>query len=932
MASSSASLEMQDTTSDGGSPLSSNSVYETKYQKSLRHYLTREALPKESNYRNLKSIVDASLQPRPTLDDLQRNTIPRHPATPHGAEEALDKEPTGKVKLGWMKGVLMPCMLNIWGVMLFLRISWVVGQAGLSLTLIIVCSANLVTFITALSMSAVATNGLIQGGGVYYMISRSLGPEFGGSIGLMFTLANSIAVSTYIIGFVNSLQDLLILDWVTRVQIGLLFLLIGSQVDFVIGAFVGPLDDTERAQGFVGLSGELFSRNFYNDFRYAEGSDQNLFSVFAVFFPAVTGIVAGANLSGDLKDPCGAIPKGTLLAIGITFLTYIGYPFLLAATVVRDASGNVTEFLDYIVNDTEFIDGEKSILDAPSFTGETCSNLGPAAVHPLNLTRCAYGLHNNFQVMELVSVWGPLIYAGCFAATLSSAVASLVGAPRVLQALAKDRLYPGIHTFSCGYGPSNDPVNGYILVFIIALGCIMIGELNAVSTLLSNFFLASYSLINFSCFHASLIKSPGWRPAFKVYVNWGSSAQAATYSTALKNTLELQTVEDHIKNFRPQILVLSGPPSTRPSLVDFGNVITKNISLLLCGHVGQNIDWKKRHSLMTRGTAWLLKYKIRGFFSVVEAKDLETGAVNFFQLSGLGKLRPNMALLGFKSDWKTCDKDEVISYFNTLHSASATLVLQVQYGHESETSSPPATPDIDRAQNVSGLDGARDRGAKKRKGSMTAAYVGKGGTKLTKSALNNITLFQRKQRKGTIDVWWLYDDGGLTLLIPYIVNTRSKWSSCKMRIFTLANRRDELDMEQRSMASLLSKFRIDYSDVIVIPDAMKKASEAAKADFEALIEKFKTDGDVGDGMTLTETELMSQREKTNRHIRLRELLVENSIILFKAKKYEKRTLPMPRKGQVSASLYMAWLDYMTKGMPPFLFVRGNQQSVLTYYS
>ncbi|KAA0196281.1 hypothetical protein HAZT_HAZT010894 [Hyalella azteca] len=182
--------------------------------------------------------------------------------------------------------------------------------------------------------------------------------------------------------------------------------------------------------------------------------------------------------------------------------------------------------------------------------------------------------------------------------------------------------------------------------------------------------------------------------------------------------------------------------------------------------------------------------------------------------------------------------------------------------------------------------------------------------------------------QGTIDVWWLYDDGGLTLLLPYILTTRSNWSNCKLRIFALANRRDELDMEQRSMANLLSKFRIDYGDVIVIPDAMRKAKDSSKADFEALIEKFKTSDNTGDGVTLTETELLSQREKTNRHIRLREMLLENSmdanLIVM--------TLPMPRKGHVSASLYMAWLDYITKGMPPFLFVRGNQQSVLTFYS
>ncbi|EEB11531.1 conserved hypothetical protein [Pediculus humanus corporis] len=106
------------------------------------------------------------------------------------------------------------------------------------------------------------------------------------------------------------------------------------------------------------------------------------------------------------------------------------------------------------------------------------------------------------------------------------------------------------------------------------------------------------------------------------------------------------------------------------------------------------------------------------------------------------------------------------------------------------------------------------------------------GTELPKDILNNLTLFQRKQKKGNIDVWWLYDDGGLTLLLPYIISTRSNWSNCKLRVFALANKKDELEFEQRSMASLLAKFRIDYSDLTVIPDVTKKPQEKTVAFFE----------------------------------------------------------------------------------------------------
>lgn len=163
---------------------------------------------------------------------------------------------------------------------------------------------------------------------------------------------------------------------------------------------------------------------------------------------------------------------------------------LAGATVAREATGNV---LDTLNGSTAFLD---------------CS-----------AGNCNYGLLNSFQVVELVSAFGPLIYAGCFAATLSSALASLVSAPKVFQALCKDKLYPKIEWFARGYGKNNEPVRGYILTFFIAIAFILIGELNLIAPLISNFFLAAYALINFSTFHASLAKPLGWRPTFKVYMN-----------------------------------------------------------------------------------------------------------------------------------------------------------------------------------------------------------------------------------------------------------------------------------------------------------------------------------------------------------------------------------------------------------------------------
>lgn len=185
----------------------------------------------------------------------------------------------------------------------------------------------------------------------------------------------------------------------------------------------------------------LIRANFHPDFRVdpTSGQQHNFITIFAIFFPAATGILAGANISGDLKDPQISIPKGTLVAVAITTASYLGMAFMTACVVARDASGDLAELADW------------SFLN--------CADRD-----------CSFGLHNSFQVIELVSIYGPIIYAGCFAATLSSALTSLVSAPKVFQALCNDEIYPKIKWFGKGFGKNNDPWRGYVLTFFIAVG------------------------------------------------------------------------------------------------------------------------------------------------------------------------------------------------------------------------------------------------------------------------------------------------------------------------------------------------------------------------------------------------------------------------------------------------------------------------------
>lgn len=277
---------------------------------------------------------------------------------------------------------------------------------------------------------------------------------------------------------------------------------------------------------------------------------------------------------------------------------------------------------------------------------------------------------------------------------MSSAIASLVGAPRVFQAVARDKLFPGISKFAIGIGKGKDPLYGYVLIFFVAIVCILIGKLDVIAGLLSNFFVASYGMMNFAVFHASYTNTPGWRPGFKYYnkwlslfgtvlcvavmflmeyttaiatffiisalymwikirkpdANWGSSTQSRAFVTAVQSVQTLSTVKDHIKNYRPKILVVSGNPAFRPSLVDFSNLVTKKISLLSCLNVikdNQRLSRKNREALKAEGENWLDMNGVKAFYGVTSSKSLSEGTRTALELFGLGKLSPNMILMGF---------------------------------------------------------------------------------------------------------------------------------------------------------------------------------------------------------------------------------------------------------------------------------------------
>uniref|UniRef100_A0A665T1Z0 Solute carrier family 12 member 1 n=1 Tax=Echeneis naucrates TaxID=173247 RepID=A0A665T1Z0_ECHNA len=836
----------------------------------------------------------------------------------------------GGVKFGWIRGVLVRCMLNIWGVMLFIRLSWVFGQAGWGLGIVVILLSCVVTVITGLSMSAICTNGVVRGGGAYYLISRSLGPEFGGSIGLIFAFANAVAVAMYVVGFAETVVDLLKdnallmvdelndirivgcitvvlllgisvagMEWEAKAQIILLIILLVAIVNVFVGTFI-PATNDKKAKGFFNYNTKIFLENFAPDFRKGE----SFFSVFAIFFPAATGILAGANISGDLRDAQKAIPKGTLLAILITGVTYLAVALCVSATVLRDATGNL--------NDTVALgtlcDGSSAIACELGYNFSSCA-----------VEKCNFGLMNNFQVMTMVSGFGPLIIAGTFSATLSSALASLVSAPKVFQALCKDNIYKALHFFAKGHGKNNEPIRGYVLTFVISVAFILIGDLNAIAPIISNFFLASYALINFSCFHASYAKSPGWRPGYKYYNMWLSLFGALLCCVVMFVINWWAALLTYAIEFLLYIYVTVKKPSEFFSACLHAWKYVRNAPLHIC-----ECSQQRFVSDCRRGSCQELQVNVcnaspKQYGTAYRITSRHCNRLPFLsQASGLGRLKPNTLMMGFKKDWRTAGTESVQSYVGILHDAFdyeyGTVILRMNQGLD-------VSHFVEAEVSVCG---------------PPPEHVAKMNERLLEASAQ----FKKKQPKGTIDVWWLFDDGGLTLLLPYILTTRKKWKNSKLRIF-IAGLPGRGELDKMEMKSLLKKFRIDCTDITVIDDIHLRPTSDSLQELEEMIEPFRLHEGVKDtaeaealkgewSWKITDEELNTFEEKVKTHlqVRLNELLQKNS----KSANLIIVSMPIARKESVSDYLYMAWLDILTKDLPPTLLIRGNHKSVLTFYS
>ena len=663
----------------------------------------------------------------------------------------------GGHKFGAFGGVFTPSVLTILGVILFLRYAHVVGNAGLWGALYILLAAKMISLITGLSLSSISTNMQVKGGGAYFMISRSLGVEFGGVIAIFFYIAQAIAVTLYVVGFTeaifsafpgislsfqavafitNAIVFILVYvgaGWTIKIQYGILAILMISILSFVIGALKNA-------------SPELLQMNLKPAF--TEGN--NYFTIFALFFPAVTGIMAGVNMSGDLKEPRKAIPRGTLFAIGFTAVIYVGVAVLLAMS-----------------NSREMLLGDGFVMKDTAWSGT-------------------------------------LIYAGVFAATLSSALGSMMGAPRILQAFAKDNIISGVSFFKRGSGPSNEPRRAIILTFVISSLGILAGDLNTIAPIITMFFLITYGTVNLACFFEIISNNPSFRPVFKIWhwsipllgaigcfavmflisplwaliaiilvsamyvyilrreimVSWGDMTSGLAFQRARKSLLKLEQEKYHPKNWRPSILTLSGGAWNRSNLAHYACLFSADRGIVSLAQImtGELEDrFVRRDEAEKLMRKFIIKEKLPAFPVVVVDENFTAGLKALLQVHGIGGLKPNTMLVGWTQD---PDNIGVFSMILDLAKNMHRSVVVVRSEQEQDNWEVPS---------------------------------------------------------GAINIWWNDSTNGpLSLLLGFLVKQDREWRSKPLRILRTVAPKADVDNLKNEIYEMLTLSRIE-AEIVVLP-------------------------------------------------------------------------------------------------------------------
>jgi amino acid transporter len=654
-------------------------------------------------------------------------------------------------RFGTFGGVFTPSILTILGVVMYMRLGWATGQAGLGGMLTIVAVAHLISLSTGLSIASIATNRTVGAGGAYFMISRALGAPAGAAIGIPLFFAQALSVTFYIVGFTESLFQLMppfIHEWVpqwavsTAINVGLTALSLKSAELAIKAQYV--------VMGAIVLSLVAFftgqSSDFPREIEWFNSGGEDFSSVFAVFFPAVTGIMAGVGMSGDLKDPRRSIPRGTLAAIFIGWIIYSAFPVWLALNASN-------EFL---------VDNLDSV----------------------------------FQVSSVSA----LIYVGVWGATLSSALGSILTAPRTLQAVAMDGLLPRF--LGRGSGPDNEPRLGLLISAALAQTGIMLGSLDAIAPVLTMFFLATYGFTNLACGLQKWAASPSFRPSFRVpagisllgglacfyvmsiidlramvaalvicgliYAVQQRRALGTTYGDArhgiwaalVRSSLQrLRRVEWHPLNWRPNLVIMGGNPNKRPHLLKLGNVIVQDRGIVTFFHLLRGTVWdsnQARKDLFNSFEEQIADRFPNVFYRVDIVDDVYQGTVQVAQSYGVGSFEANSVMLGWT--------------------------------HKSE-------------RNDAYVQMLRDL------------------TMLDKSLL--LVKWHPVKRFGQrrlIHIWWggLQGNGGLMLLLAFLITANYRWRNARVEVLTVVETDEERRAAEQNLKQMLQAARLDAKGRVVL--------------------------------------------------------------------------------------------------------------------
>lgn len=653
-------------------------------------------------------------------------------------------------RFGAFTGVFIPTVLTILGLILFLRMGWVVGQAGLAGALVIIIMANVISFITGLSLSAVATNMHVGAGGTYYMIARTLGLEIGGAIGLPLFLSQAASTAFYIIGFTEAFISTVPLP-APRLFATSILLFFGF-LAYVGAHFVLRLQTLILAALALALLSFFLAPGEFKTVVWLPptGADANLVEVFAIFFPAVTGIMVGVSMSGDLRNPARDIPLGTLSAIGLTTLIYLGVAIWLAGGASTDE------------------------------------------------------LINEQMIIYKTARWPFLILIGVWASTLSSALGSILAAPRTLEAIARDHAAPRM--FAGRMGSATEPRVAVILTTVLATCVIWMGDLNFVTPIITMFFLNTYGMINLAAGLETLVGNPSFRPQFRVpwavsllgaagcytamflisawatiaaiiasygvYIllerrslkqSWGDLRSGFWFATSRFALIRLQGKPWRAKNWRPNITVFTGLGTSREYLRELGAWLCTGRGFVTFYHLlTGDLDEMTRRGLRTTAIRHIQDYLsergVAAFANAAIVDDFYRGVATVVQSHGIAGLEPNTALLGWSEE-----------------------------------------PEIQRKQLM-----------------LLRRLVD-----LKKSVL----FMHRDPERGygdraLIDVWWRGRDRNaeLMIILAHLISRSPEWEGCEIRVLRLLNKSAGVEGATRHIADILKKARVDAEPVVLVQE------------------------------------------------------------------------------------------------------------------